>query len=119
MSDATVATPSSASSRHAPSSKLHSGIISAPGWRCGVPPLSHPCPNWSSRDPARPDRHGFCPSYLKCSQVPWNKGKLVGAKPPAADTVDRCALLGRNPEPHLGGRRWISPLGIGGFGDQQ
>src|SRR5215468_3148607 len=63
ISAATAATPSSASPRHAPSSKSHSGIILATDWPSQAQKPFPTCQKSSSPEPNRPDRHDFCPYY--------------------------------------------------------
>src|SRR5262249_13525092 len=63
ISAGTVATPSSASPKHAPSSKSHSGTIWATDSSFQAPRPFPTCQKSSSPEPNCPDRHHFCPSY--------------------------------------------------------
>src|ERR1700735_1428850 len=75
ISAETVATPSSPWPRPAPSSTSLFGITSGHGSPPQAQPSSRPFPSWSSREPNRPDRHDFCPTYeeikLSCSCPDW------------------------------------------------
>jgi len=59
----TVATPSSASPKPAPNSASPSATTSAQGSISQGAQRFHTSPNSSPPSAARPDRHGFCPSY--------------------------------------------------------
>jgi hypothetical protein len=77
MMGATAATPSSALPKPAPNSKSRFGTTSATDspYRADLP--SHPCQNWSSPDPARPECHRFCPSYVNLECPEEGQRKLL------------------------------------------
>src|SRR5262249_39020410 len=104
ISAGTVATPSSASPKHAPSSKSHSGTIWATDSSFQAPRPFPTCQKSSSPEPNCPDRHHFCPSYRH-----WPKAAVLQI--PAAGSPAGPAWL---PGGGAAGPAW--PPGGGGAG---